>query len=123
MNDQVRKAEVIEALEAIERTSADNIERSHQIQSRVRQLRRGLLDGAPLALLLEKQPRPLTVELVTQNLQVLQDIGSRLRYAQAQALRAEGLTVQEIADLFGVTRQRISALLRQRGNQTSQDGP
>jgi predicted transcriptional regulator len=40
---------------------------------------------------------------------------SRLRRAQAAALREEGLTVQDVATLFGVTRQRISNLLRPPG--------
>ena len=34
--------------------------------------------------------------------------------AQALALRDEGLTISDIAELFGVTRQRVSALLRQK---------
>jgi hypothetical protein len=37
---------------------------------------------------------------------------TRLRRAQARAMRAEGTTTERIADVLGVTRQRVSALLR-----------
>jgi DNA-binding transcriptional regulator LsrR (DeoR family) len=35
-----------------------------------------------------------------------------VRRAEAQALYAEGMTMEQIADRFGVTRQRVSTLLR-----------
>jgi transcriptional regulator len=44
----------------------------------------------------------------------LETAGAEFRAAEALALRAEGLTIEAIADLFGVTRQRISALLEQK---------
>jgi hypothetical protein len=44
--------------------------------------------------------------------QRLSDAASRLRRAQARRLHDEGLSTERIAELFGVTRQRISALLR-----------
>ena len=46
------------------------------------------------------------------NLVALVDAGSRLRRAEARALHVEGMTMEQIADLFGVTRQRVSALLK-----------
>ena len=44
--------------------------------------------------------------------QRLSESGSRLRRAQARLLQREGLSTERIAELFGVTRQRVSALLR-----------
>jgi hypothetical protein len=44
--------------------------------------------------------------------QRLSEAASRLRRAQAKRLHDDGLTTERIAELFGVTRQRISALLR-----------
>ena len=44
--------------------------------------------------------------------QRLSEAASRLRRAQAKRLRDDGLSTERIAELFGVTRQRISALLR-----------
>ncbi len=40
-------------------------------------------------------------------------VSARLRWAEARALHAEGVTMDKIAALFGVTRQRISGLLRE----------
>jgi hypothetical protein len=59
-----------------------------------------------------KERRPLIVELLTQSLYELADASSQFRKVEARALYSEGLTMAEIADLFGVTRQRIAALLR-----------
>ena len=38
--------------------------------------------------------------------------GAGVRRAEARALYAEGLTMEQIAERFGVTRQRVSTLLR-----------
>ena len=64
------------------------------------------------------EQRPLVVESVTNVLEQLSAVGSRFRRAQAQALHREGLSMERVAALFGVTRQRVSALLRDR--ETSQ---
>jgi predicted transcriptional regulator len=42
----------------------------------------------------------------------LNNATTRLRRAQAKAMREEGATTERIADSLGVTRQRVSALLR-----------
>lgn len=102
------------ALDAIEIAAAENVERSLEIQRRARELRAGLASGAPLVDHVRDEPRPAMVELLTANMATLETAGAELRVAQALALRAEGLTIEAIADLFGVTRQRISALLKQK---------
>lgn len=56
--------------------------------------------------------RPLIPTLITENIEALQDVGAMLRRAEAAALRAHGYTMERIADLFGVTRQRIYFLLQ-----------
>jgi hypothetical protein len=55
---------------------------------------------------------PLIVELLSQVQQDLGTAGSSWRREEAAALHAEGMTMERIAELFGVTRQRVSALLR-----------
>ena len=55
---------------------------------------------------------PLIVEMMSANIDGLRAAGSRLRRLQAQALHREGLTMDQIAALFNVTRQRVSALLK-----------
>ena len=54
---------------------------------------------------------PNLVLLSTWTLSSLGAATARLRTTLARALRAEGLTVREIAALFGVSHQRVSELL------------
>jgi hypothetical protein len=68
--------------------------------------------GHPYREIVPMEKRPLIVELVTRSLYELSDASSRFRRVEAQALYSEGLTMAEIADLFGVTRQRVAVLLR-----------
>jgi len=106
-------AELRKALKGIDKATRDNVERSLAIQQRVEWMQEHLAEGATPAELIREEPRPLMVEMITQNIETLQNLGLRLRLAEARALRADGMTMEEIAQLFGVTRQRISALLRQ----------
>lgn len=62
--------------------------------------------------ILAETGKPVVVEIVTANLERLNSAGAALRHAEAKALHDEGLTMQQIAELYGVSRQRISALLR-----------
>ncbi|MGY1830453.1 hypothetical protein ACI8AA_08495 [Geodermatophilus sp. SYSU D01180] len=59
-----------------------------------------------------EESRPLVVERITTVLGALAGAGSTWRRAQARALQAEQVSINRIAAMFGVTRQRISALLR-----------
>ena len=58
------------------------------------------------------EARPLVVERISTVLSTLAAAGSSWRRAQARALQAEEVSINRIAAMFGVTRQRISALLR-----------
>jgi hypothetical protein len=58
------------------------------------------------------EARPLVVERISTVLSTLAGAGSSWRRAQARALQAEQVSINRIAAMFGVTRQRISALLR-----------
>lgn len=70
--------------------------------------------GAPWREIVDAEERPLVVESLSRVLDQLSVGGSKFRRAQAQALYAEGLSMERVASLFGVTRQRVSALLRDR---------
>ncbi|MCV2490339.1 hypothetical protein OF117_13300, partial [Geodermatophilus sp. YIM 151500] len=61
------------------------------------------------------ESRPLVVESISTVLSSLATAGHAWRRDQAAALQAEGVSINRIAALFGVTRQRISALLREQG--------
>lgn len=105
---------LLAAVAEIEEAAAENVERSLEIQRRVARLRERLQAGESLAEIVESEEPPRVVELLSMNMLTLETVGSELRAAQAIALREEGLTLAAIGELFGVTRQRISALLMQR---------
>lgn len=105
---------LIEALDTIESAAEDNAARSRVVQRRAKALRKRLERGESLVDLVNEEESPRVVELLSTNMATLETAGAELRAAQALALRAEGLTIERIADLFGVSRQRISALLRQK---------
>ncbi|MGY1801877.1 hypothetical protein ACI78T_01195 [Blastococcus sp. SYSU D00922] len=67
------------------------------------------------------EARPLVVERISTVLATLSAAGHTWRREQAAALRAEQVSINRIAALFGVTRQRISALLREDGPEEAVD--
>jgi predicted HTH domain antitoxin len=85
------------------------LHRAEQLQAQ-RQSGQSWLD------IVSTESRPLIVERITQALESLTTKGSRWRREQARALLAEGVSINRIAALFGVTRQRISALVRKRNS-------
>ena len=107
-------ARLLTAINELERAAGENVQRSLEIQRRVAALRHDLDEGSSLVDIVSKEPSPRIVELLSTNMATLETAGAEMRAAQALALRAEGLTIEAIAELFGVTRQRISALLRQK---------
>ena len=102
------------ALTDLEKAAQENRERSSQVQRRARKLRKQLQAGSDLVELVEAEDTPRMVELISNNMATLETAGAEFRVAEALALRSAGLTIEAIADLFGVTRQRISALLKQK---------
>jgi hypothetical protein len=102
----------LKALTALEATLADNQERTKLIKKRITQLRRLRASGASYAEIVAAREGPLLVQLLTESSTALDTSGASVRRAEARALYAEGLTMDQIAERFGVTRQRVSALLR-----------
>ncbi len=102
---------LIVVLKQLDEMAEANIGRSRRIKERIDHLLERLEAGEELAAIVEGESQPLIPTLITENIEALQDVGSALRRAEAAALRAHGYTMGEIASLFGVTRQRISALL------------
>ncbi|RBY78159.1 hypothetical protein DQ238_13235 [Geodermatophilus sp. TF02-6] len=60
------------------------------------------------------ESRPLVVEQISSVMAALATAGGAWRREQAYALASEQVSINRIAAMFGVTRQRISALLRDR---------
>lgn len=104
----------LDALTRIDESMDDNIARSKAIQRRARRLRSQITEGQSVTDVVVAEEPPRVVELLTANMTTLETTGAEFRAVEAQALRADGLTIEAIANLFGVTRQRISALLKQK---------
>ena len=90
------------------REHRDTIDR---IVKRATQIDRQLGTGKPWATILEAEQPPLIVELLTESIERLHSASAHFRRAEAHALRAQGFSTQDIANRFGVTRQRVSKLL------------
>ena len=114
ISPRVPDARLISALDDLDVALEENIARSREMRKRIRAQRDQIHAGADVWPLVRAEEQPRTVEMLTENIETLHSVGSRLRAAQALALRDEGLTISDIAELFGVTRQRVSALLRQK---------
>lgn len=101
----------LETLDDLLEATEANIERAELIRRRIGALHSQVADGQPLVEIIAAEPSPLIVELITENINGLQELGARLRWSQASMLRADGMSAADIARLFGVSRQRVSALL------------
>ena len=78
----------------------------------IRRLKAGRAKGRSWNDLLDAEQRPGALELVSRILRRIMEASGSLRRAVARGLRLEGATIPAIAALFGVSHQRISALLR-----------
>lgn len=105
--------EFMEALDDLDRALDQSIEMAQRMKRRIRELRRAQSAGRPLREIVPEEQTPLIVQLVTESTNLLHSYGNRVRRTEARALYHEGMTMDEIAKLFGVTRQRVSALLRE----------
>ena len=104
--------ELLDALEELVTAAQQNNERNQQLIERARTVQRERRNGAAWREIITEEHRPLIVELLSQNMNVLSSVGSRVRRLEAEALHSEGMTMEAIGELFGVTRQRVSELLR-----------
>lgn len=106
--------EVLQALDAVEAALRRNEDLAASMRERAGLLRERRAAGDSWRDIVEGERPPLVVQLVTTSAEALHDAGARLRRAEARALHEEGLAMDAIARHFGVTRQRISTLLRGR---------
>jgi hypothetical protein len=102
----------LQALTALEAVIAENDKRATLIKKRMTRIRRARAQGLPYSDMVSNEDGPLIVQLLTESATTLDTCGANVRRAEAQALYDEGMTMDQIAERFGVTRQRVSALLR-----------
>jgi len=103
------------ALGDLEQALDANARRMAQVKRRIAEIRRQRSAGRSYREIVEATQGDLSVQLITETTQVLDEVGARVRRTEALALYREGMTMEEIAEKFGVTRQRVSALLRNAG--------
>lgn len=107
-----RNDPVLAALDELVTVLRETTERNRTAIRRAETIRRLRERGHRYGEIVPSEKRPLIVELLARSLSELSDASSRLRTVEARTLYSEGLTMAEIADLFGVTRQRVAALIR-----------
>jgi hypothetical protein len=104
--------EVLDALDDLVDALTANSERNRIALERADAIRAARKAGRSYSEIVSDQARPLIVDVLNQNLDRLVTSGARFRRAEAKALHDEGVTMERIAEIFGVTRQRVSALLK-----------
>ncbi len=85
---------------------------AEHVSVRAAYIRACRLQGRPYREIVSGEYSPLIAGLLPENIQRLETASTRFRQAEAAALHQEGMTMEEIGRLFGLTRQRISALIR-----------
>jgi len=104
----------LRALEDLDAVLAEETARALHIRRRIARLRAERAAGRDYADIIADEPRPRLVEMLAHTTRSLDAAGAVVRRTEARALHDAGMTMDEIATWFGVTRQRVSALLRDR---------
>jgi hypothetical protein len=107
MSDRVMVQAFGELAEVLDHTA----EELSRLAGRARTLAAEADAGRPLLQTVAEEERPLIVECITGILDSLGASGAKFRRTEARVLHEEGLSHERIAALFGVTRQRVGALL------------
>lgn len=102
----------LEALIDLENALGRGEEMTQRMRARIRYLKEEIAAGRSLPEIVPAEEAPLLVQLLTESANLLHTYGTRVRRTEARAMHSEGMTMDEIARLFGVSRQRVSALLR-----------
>lgn len=103
--------EVLAALDELCAALDENHAAAEAICARAEAIRAARSHGRSYSEIVAEAVPPLIPELLTEQFRRLATAGSQLRKAEARALHDEGMSMQRIAGHFGVTRQRVSALL------------
>ena len=105
--------ELVEAIDGVVEALGETCEETAEVAERADALRRHRARGLPVSDLAGTEQGRIVVHM-SALLAKLNGATTRLRRAHAKAMRDEGATTERIADVLGVTRQRVSALLRTR---------
>ncbi len=101
----------LRALADLDEALDENIARAEAMKRRSAQIRTERAAGKSYRDIVEAGDDPMIVRLLTESRLALDDAGAHVRRTEALALHDEGMTMEQIAAKFGVTRQRVSGLL------------
>jgi hypothetical protein len=90
-----------------------NLDRITLIKRRIAEIQQQHADRMSYTEIVDAAEPPVLVQLISESKEMLNGSGARARRTEALALHNEGMTMERIAERFGVTRQRVSALLRE----------
>lgn len=102
--------EVMVAIAGLLDALDDNVKLVQQSRRRAKQIVRERRRGRSYREIVPIEDEPLIVEMMRENLKRLTAAASELQHAEAKALYAEGLTMEQIGRLFGITHQAQAAI-------------
>ena len=111
-DDSGEPDETLAALQRLVAVTEDVIAAVALVADRARFIAERRAEGLSYGEIIPLEQRPLVVEITADAMQRLAEASSEFRRGEARALYAEGHTMDAIATMFGVTRQRVSSLLR-----------
>lgn len=109
------REEELAALDGLATRIEENARDDRQLARRIRQLRADRAAGRSWHTLLGRESQPRLLDLSARVLRRATETSVMVRRLLASGLRGEGATVPAIAEKFGVSHQRISAVLRNGG--------
>ena len=110
------------ALENLVGAAQQVAELADEVAARANYIRACRREGRPYREIVSGKNSPLIAGVLTQHIRRLEAASTRFRQAEAAALHEEGMTMEEIGRLFGLTRQRVSVLIRGAAVPPSQAG-
>jgi hypothetical protein len=104
---------VLDAIDNLVEVLGTICEQKSKIARRAALIRKRREKDVPYSVIVPEEIPPLIVERARESLNELVDAAGRLQRAEARALYAEGMSMDRIGSLFGVTRQRIADFVRE----------
>ncbi|MCW0214405.1 MAG: hypothetical protein OJJ54_13680 [Pseudonocardia sp.] len=108
-----RQDPAVESLELLGDQLDRTLDELRAARERVDQLLELRASGHTWHEIVAAESRPLVIEAVTRALDDLGTVGGRFRRDEAVALHRENVSITRIGKLFGVSRQRVSAILQE----------
>jgi hypothetical protein len=102
------------ALEDLLRALDDLAADRKKMARRAELIRRQLRTGCSLSEVVHRERRPLIVETMRGHNNRIVEAFSRRQRAEATALQEEGVSMEHIGNMFGLSRQRVADLVRPR---------